>query len=91
MMLSLTAKSHPSELLKSGKVGLPLGPLFKNLLAHSSYLALVHLRRDTSQIMVAFSVDSKAFILTIQDRQFSRIYYLCFSFSRIVAETLSVR
>lgn len=37
-----------------------------------------------------FAIDRKAFILTIQDRQFSRIYYLCLFFSRILAETLSV-
>lgn len=60
-MLLLTTKSHPSELLKSGTVGLPRGPRFKNLQAHLSYLALVPLRSDTPQTMVAFPCRQQSF------------------------------
>lgn len=60
-MMFLTTRSHQSELLKSGKAGLPLCPVFKNLQANLSYLALVHLRSDISQTTVAFSCRQRRF------------------------------
>lgn len=61
IMMFLTTKSHQSELLNSGKVGLPLCPLFKNLQANLSYLAWVYLRSDISQTTVAFSCRQRSF------------------------------
>lgn len=87
IVMILTAKSHPLEPLKLEKFGLHLCSVFKNQQVNLNCLALVYLRSDISQSTVAFSYREQFYFN--HSWQFSRTYYLCLFFNRIVAEMLS--